>query len=128
MSGIHVYNIKKETHEDSPNNFLICRPYILGNPYTDIKDGHTLASFVVNNRDTAIDLYDNYFDVMYSGNLEFKKTIDEIYNLYKNGEDVYLGCFCKPLRCHGDIIVNKLRKKLILERINENSEAKKILD
>lgn len=127
MAGIHVYNISKENHEDSPNNFFIHRPYILGNPYTEIKDKTTKAKFVVKDRDTAIKMYDSYFDIMYDGNVAFKKTVDEIYELYKNGEDVYLGCYCKPQPCHGDIIVNKLRKKLILEKINENTKTKAIL-
>ena len=113
---IYVYNRTKETHE-GPNNYFIGRPSILGNPYTHIKDKTTLASYVVRTRDEAIELYDHYFDVMYSGNIEYKKLIDEIYEKYKNGVDVYLECYCAPLRCHGDIIKEKLQKRLIKERI-----------
>ena len=39
-----------------------------------------------------------------------------IYERYKNGEDIYLQCFCKPLRCHGDFIARILQKKLIMEK------------
>lgn len=113
---IYVYNRTKETHE-GPNNYFIGRPSILGNPYTHIKDKTTLASYVVRTRDEAIDLYDHYFDVMYSGNIEYKKLIDEIYEKYKNGIDIYLECYCAPLRCHGDIIKEKLQKRLIKEKI-----------
>ena len=72
---IYVYNRTKETHE-GPNNYFIGRPSILGNPYTHIKDKTTLASYVVRTRDEAIELYDHYFDVMYSGNIEYKKLIE----------------------------------------------------
>lgn len=114
---IHVYNRKVESHT-GPNNYPIFRGgSILGNPYTHIKDKSTLASYVVRTRDEAIELYDHYFDVMYSGNIEYKKLIDEIYEKYKNGIDVYLECYCAPLRCHGDIIKEKLQKRLIKERI-----------
>lgn len=117
MSGIHVYNITKDDYSGNENNYLIHRPYILGNPYTDIKDRNTKARFVVKDRDTAIEKYSEYFDIMYGGDKDFKAAVDEIYERYKAGEDVYLGCYCKPKRCHGDIIVDKLRKRLIKEKL-----------
>ena len=115
---IYVYNRTKETHE-GPNNYFIGRPSILGNPYTHIKDKTTLASYVVRTRDEAIELYDHYFDVMYSGNIEYQKLIDEIYEKWRRGEDVYLECYCKPKRCHGDIIVEKLQKRFIKENFKK---------
>lgn len=121
---IYVYNRTKETHE-GPNNYYIGRPSILGNPYSHIK-GETLASFVVKTREEAIDQYNHYFDVMYNGNIQFKKMIDEIYEKYKNGIDVYLECYCNPLRCHGDIIKEKLQKRLIKEKIRRKKEINSI--
>lgn len=121
---IYVYNRTKETHE-GPNNYYIGRPSILGNPYSHIK-GETLASFVVKTREEAIDQYNHYFDVMYNGNIQFKKMIDEIYEKYKNGIDVYLECYCSPLRCHGDIIKEKLQKRLIKEKIRRKKEINSI--
>ena len=57
---------------------------------------------------------------MYGSNIKFTNAIDEIYDKYKRGEDIYLGCFCPlSLRCHGDIIIEKLQKKLIKEKIKE---------
>lgn len=114
---INVYNILHETH-NGPNNYLICRgASILGNPYTHIKEKSTLASYVVRTRDDAIDRYSHYFDVMYSSNVAFKSLIDEIYTKYCNGEDVWLGCYCHPQRCHGDIIAEKLQRRLLKEKI-----------
>lgn len=115
---IHVYNRTKETH-DGPNNFRIFRPSILGNPYTHIKDKQTLAIYLVKDRDEAIDKYSHYFDIMYGSNIEFTKEIDTIYEKYKNGEEVYLECYCAPLRCHGDIIKEKLEKRLLKEKIKQ---------
>lgn len=124
---IYVYNRLKEDHTDNENNYPIYRTStgnILGNPYTHIKDKKTLAMFVVKTRDEAIDRYDAYFDRMYKGNAPFKYIIDEIYNKYKNGEDIYLECYCKPERCHGDIIKEKLEKRLMKERIKEAKERR----
>ena len=115
---IYVYNKTKETH-DGPNNYYIGRPSILGNPYTHIKEKGTLARYIVKDRDTSIDMYSEYFDTMYGSDIEFTKLIDEIYDKYKSGIDVYLECYCKPLRCHGDIIVEKLQRRLVKEKLKE---------
>lgn len=116
---ITVYNRSKESHY-GPYNFPIFRGKShLGNPYTHIKDRDTKAMYVVSDRDEAIDMYEKYFDIMYGSNIEFTKEVDTIYEAYKNGEDVYLECYCKPQRCHGDIIAEKLRKRLIKEKLKE---------
>ena len=125
--AIIVYNRTKESH-GGPNNYPIFRPSVLGNPFTHIKERNTKAMYVVGSRDEAIDRYSEYFDIMYGANRAFTKVIDEIYEKYKNGEDVYLECYCKKyctedqnkhideVRCHGDIIAEKLRKRLIKEK------------
>ncbi len=124
--AIIVYNRKNETHSDSRNNFRIYRPFILGNPYSWIDDKETKAIYKVRNRDEALKAYDHYFDIMYRSNLKFKKAVDYIYERYKSGEDVYLECYCKPEPCHGDIIKEKLEKRLMKEKIDamKNAEVK----
>lgn len=121
---IYVYNRLKEDHTDKENNYPIYRPSILGNPYYWEKDKKTLAMFVVKTRDEAIDRYEAYFDRMYRGNAPFKYLIDEIYEKYKRGEDIYLECYCKPERCHGDIIKEKLERRLVKEKIKEAKEKR----
>lgn len=116
--GIVVYNRNKETHIGE-NNYPIFRPSILGNPFTDIKNKKTLATYIVKSREEAIERYDSYYDAMYNGNIQFRQLIDEIYDKYKSGETVYLECYCKPLPCHGDVIVKKLEKRLLKEKIKE---------
>ena len=122
---IKVYNRNDENHSGDKNNYPIYRPNILSNPYTHIKDKQTLASYVVPTREDAIKAYERYFDIMYGGNIEFTRTVDEIYEKYKNGETVYLECFCHPLPCHGDIIEKKLKKRLIKELIANAKERRK---
>ena len=123
--GIYVYNRIKEDYSDKPGNYACYRPSILSNPYTHIKDKKTLASFVVKTRDEAIDRYSSYFDRMYKGNAPFKYIVDEIYERYKRGEDIYLECCCKPERCHCDVIKDKLEKRLVKEKIKEAKERRK---
>ena len=59
---------------------------------------------------------------MYGKDEEITKAFDEIYEHYKNGEDVYLQCFCKPNACHGDVIAEELQKKLVREKLAERKK------
>lgn len=115
---IYVYNRKIETHNGS-NNFYIGRGSVLGNPYTHITDKKTKAIYKAVDRDDAIEKYSHYFDLMYGSNLAFTNMVDAIYEMYKSGMDVYLECYCAPLRCHGDIIKEKLEARLLKEKIKE---------
>lgn len=116
---IYCYNCKTEDHTSHKNNFYIGRGSILGNPYTHDGKKSSLARLSFKTREEAIDAYKLYFNAMYEQNIEFKLTVDNIYELYKNGEDVYLQCFCKPLACHGDYIKEVLEKRLIKEKMKE---------
>ena len=118
--GIIVYNRAVEDHSNNPNNYPIYRGgSILGNPYTDKPLNKTMAIYHVKTREEAIARYSSYFDMMYDGNEFFKEVVDEMYEKYKNGEDIYLECYCKPLPCHGDIIASKLQRRLLKEKIRE---------
>lgn len=118
MGVIKIYNVKNEEHNGT-NSFYCGRGSILGNPYTHIKDRETKAKYVVATREEAIDRYAQYFDVMYGHNNDFTRAFDSIYETYKSGEDVYLGCYCYPQACHCDVIANKLRSRLIKEKLNK---------
>lgn len=121
------YNTNEEEHFGD-NVYLIHRPYILSNPYTHIKDKQTKAKFVVSNKEEAIQRYSHYFDVMYGSNTLFTKVVDDIYALYCSGQDVYLGCYCDTKtkdNCHGDIIIKKLRSRLIKEKMSEAIKNRK---
>lgn len=123
--AIIVYNRKNEEHVGE-NNYPIFRPSILSNPYTHIKDKKTKALYVVKTREEAINRYSHHFDVMYGRNTDFTKVVDEIYEKYRRGEDVYLECYCHPEPCHGDIIAEKLQCRLIKEKIFEAKQKKSL--
>ena len=114
---IYVYNREKEDYSMLDNNYPIYRGVsILGNPYTHLPLKDTKAMFQCKTREEAIEKYDEYFDIMYGNNIEFTKIIDEMYEKYKNGEDLFLECYCKPQPCHGDIIAKKLQEMFIKEK------------
>ena len=89
-----------------------------------------MAVFQAKNREEAIEKYDTYFDTQYGRNREFTAVIDEIYEKYKNGETVYLECYCgagdgKKKNCHGEVIAEKLQKRLLKEYIENCKKRKK---
>ena len=69
----------------------IGRGSIFGNPFVMGKDG---------NREEVINLYRHYLRT-------HPKVLRAVDNLPK---DAILGCFCKPLACHGDVIVEMYNK------------------
>lgn len=121
--AIIVYNKNMEDYSMYPNNYYIGRGSILGNPYTHRPLQGTMAIYHTRNKEEAIERYSGYFDLMYEHDEKFKYVIDEIYGKYKKGEDIYLACYCHPEPCHGDIITQKLQKRLLKEKI---MEAKKM--
>ena len=120
---IHVINISKEDYSFSPNYYYIGRSNlgnILGNPYSHLPSERTIALYKCSSREEAVSSYEKYFDAMYGNNIEFTKIIDEIYEKYKNGEEVFLGCWCHPKLCHGDVIKQKLEQRLVKEKLKEH--------
>lgn len=115
--GITVYNRYKESHYGD-NVYDISRNTIFGNPYTHMKDKKTKAQFYVKTREEAISLYKDYFNEMYKTVEWFRNEVDKIYEKYKNGEEIYLSCTCKPLPCHGDVIRDFLVSKLVKEKLS----------
>ncbi|MBR6516950.1 MAG: DUF4326 domain-containing protein [Bacilli bacterium] len=120
---IKLYNIHEEDHTSDKNNFYIGRGSILGNPFTYDGKRSSLAKLSFKTVEEAIAAYEIYFDEMYSFDADFKKEFDKIYNLYKRGEDVYLQCFCYPKPCHGQVIIDRLQKKLIKESLSKIKRA-----
>lgn len=74
---------------------------ILGNPYYMADESM---------RDEVCDNFDNYFDKKIKTDSEFRHAVMELVVLVINGEDVVLGCFCSPRRCHCDTIKNYVIK------------------
>jgi hypothetical protein len=83
---------------------FIGRPSKWGNPYSHVKG--TPPEFKVKDRSEAITKFESYL-------LSNKELMDALHELkYKK-----LGCFCKPLRCHGDIIKKYVDR---LEMMDQN--------
>ncbi len=101
------YKNLKEWMSD-PNNVYIARKgvvfidgvrypeesSIFANPYKIDKDG---------TREEVIEKYKIYIEDMISNNVEIKKKLLEL-------EGKNLGCWCKPLWCHGDILLELIQK------------------
>ena len=128
---IHVINIKTEDKTGEDGYFYVGRSKYndspLGNPFTHQGKRTNIAKRSFPTVEQAIEAYEMYFDVMYGYDEEFTKAFDEIYEFYKTGKDVYLGCFCKPGKCHADVIAKKLQQKLIKEKRREQIEERKLI-
>jgi hypothetical protein len=123
---IHVYNINNEDHSNEKCNFYVGRSKSgnpLGNPFTHNGVKTSIAKLSFKTREQAIEAYRRYFKEMYGKDPEITKAFDEIYEHYKNGEEIYLGCFCKPKPCHADVIAEELQKKLIMEKMEERKRG-----
>ena len=89
MSETRVVNKYKESYD-----VYICRGSKWGNPFTHISDKKTKAEFIVDTREQAIESYRDWV-------VKQPQLLKDLHEL----KGKTLGCFCKPKRCHGDILV-----------------------
>ena len=82
MSECKVVNKYKEKYD-----VYIGRPSIFGNPFSVKEYG----------REGCIEKYKEYFYKRIKEDVKFKEEVLKL-------KDKVLGCFCKPLACHGDVI------------------------
>jgi hypothetical protein len=92
---MRVVNLRKEKY-----THYIGRPSIFGNPFIIGKDG------------TREQVIEKYSDCLRHGINE----LNIIEAIKKLPEDAILGCYCKPLPCHGDVIIK------IWEELHENNK------
>lgn len=118
---VHVYNHIKEIHSGPDNYPVYFGASVISNPYTDLKDKRR-SVFYAKSLEEALKRYSSYYDLMYKSNPEFRKLIDEIYEKYKSGVDVYLEDSDYDIECTGEIIKKKLEKRLVLEKIKKIKE------
>lgn len=67
---------------------------ILGNPFRMYKESQ---------RDEVIDKYKDYFYWHIENDPNFRKAVDYLVEISKF-ENIVLGCFCTPKKCHCDVI------------------------
>lgn len=82
-----VVHCKKERYD-----IYIGRPSIWGNPYIMDAD---------HDRDDVLDCYNDYI-----------RSETELLIKLHTLKDKTLGCFCSPLRCHGDILKELIEEYL----------------
>ena len=99
-----LVNIKNE-----PYDVYIGRGSKWGCPYTIIKDRPTLATEIVGSKEEALSKYRDY--VLASP--ELMSSLSEL-------EGKTLGCFCKPEKCHGDILLELLEREKLKKFFNNN--------
>jgi hypothetical protein len=130
---IHVYNIHNEDHSNEEccyycgrhrNKYTNRNDNPLGNPFTHNGVKTSIANLSFKTREEAIAAFGEYFDKAYGVDEELTTAFDKIYENYKNGKEIWLGCFCKPLSCHCDIIADRLQRKLIKEKLEERKKLK----
>ena len=84
----------------APYDVYIGRPSKWGNPFTHL-DTSTQAKFKVKTRDEAIEAYREWIT-----NGDGKHLMNDLHEL----KGKVLGCWCKPLSCHGDILADLVVK------------------
>jgi hypothetical protein len=89
-----VINIKS----GEPYDVLIGRPSEWGNPFSHLKK--SAAKFKVATRKEAVEKY-----------REWIMTQPELLNKLETLRGKRLGCYCKPLECHGDVLIELLEAK-----------------
>lgn len=90
-----VVHCKKEAYD-----VYIGRPSKWGNPFTHLNKS-TRAEFLVGSRDEAIDAYEKWIT---EGDGQY--LLKDLHEL----KGKVLGCWCKPQRCHGDVLVKLVEK------------------
>jgi hypothetical protein len=73
---------------------LIDRTTKWGNPFTHVRDRLTRASFLVPTREEAIAAYERWV----LAQPDLVAALSEL-------RDKILGCWCRPLACHGDVLI-----------------------
>lgn len=86
-----------------PNHIYCGRGSAFGNPF--VMDNES-------QRDTVCDQFKEYFDDALINNQYAIDKVNELVERVRNGEDINLGCFCAPKRCHCDYIKQVIEERL----------------
>ena len=97
-----VVNCKYEKYD-----IYIGRGSPFGNPFTHLPLERTKAKVQVGSRDESIQACEDWLDGTAWNDIEQERRTYILEHLV-DLEDKILGCYCKPLRCHGDIYVKMI--------------------
>lgn len=120
--NIHIINVKTDDVSSNYNYFFLSGNSPLSNPFKYTGKRSNASKLTFKTREECIIAYRKYFELCYGqpGYEAMTYEFDKIYEHYKNGEEIYLGCFCSPLPCHCDVIAEELEKKILKEKMNKN--------
>ena len=86
--------------KNEPYDIYIGRGSKWGCPFTIIKDRPTLAKEIVDTKEEALAKYKEHV-------LASPELMESLHEL----EGKTLGCFCKPEKCHGDVLLELLTQR-----------------
>jgi hypothetical protein len=107
MKQNRVVNINKEKSDIYIGRVKNCSTHF-GNPFSD-KD-NTLANVKLKSRKETVKAFEEWLDGTNYQKVEPERR-ESIINNLEQLRNKTLGCFCKPLECHGDILIKQLNKK-----------------
>lgn len=122
MGKIVIYDVQQECHSTDPNNFSIGEGSVLSNPFKCNGKRTNLKELSFKTYSEMSKAFSDYFDYNYSNNREFKSAVDLLYSRYKDGQDIYLQCSCDSDVHHGNVIVGKINRMLLREKIGERKK------
>jgi hypothetical protein len=98
---IRVVNINLEPHWKTHKDYIyIGRGSKYGNDATRLTIGKTKARVQVKTREESIEWYRRDLDKKMQSNPALLLT------LVRELDNKILGCYCKPLSCHGDVLAD----------------------
>jgi len=100
LNKLEVINVKN--YEDT-DYIYIGRPSDYGNPYASKHSNIALKK--VNSKTDALILFEEYIN-------KHPELVDQLIKEMRESLTHKLGCWCKPSRCHGDILVQKIKERL----------------
>lgn len=109
MKNIRIVNLGDFELNDGEVLIRVDLASNLGNPYEMRQE---------NQRDDICDKYSKTFKQILAWSPEAKSYFDNIVETVKH-KDVALGCWCYPLRCHAETIVEEVKKAIELQVLNK---------
>ena len=95
--------VNKRFHKPTPNDYYIGRPSVLGNRFTHLSSKFPDVIKVAT-RDEAVAKYKDWILEQLKTNEAVQNEIAQLAELYHNGQNINLVCYCAPNSCHGQII------------------------
>lgn len=114
--SIRIVNLRGYKLMEDEILIKVDRSSVLGNVYKMRGNSNT-------ERNRVCDEYKSYFMNKVKEKGKFRNEVIRIYRLVRDGNDVALGCWCAPKRCHAEVIKEFIESYLPKEPI-DNAKSK----